>query len=560
MLKLPVPVLPIRPIFRTIFTLIILASLMAPTFLSITESAKAETYLYDGTTTTSLNVIETTTVHVSKLSMLGLPNGSKFIYNMTIPTSYSDDGFSHATSNVNLGMTTSPTGVPSSFSDQVDSYGNHYRRYIFNMDGFNGSDLYITCTASFDAVLTGNAGKVNYTDALGTSEQSQYLAATTAIQAGNSALINKNNELLSGVTTEAAAVDKIMNFVKTQIPNQASQPANEDAVSSLSITTGTCVNRAYLALGLLRSAGIPSRYVTGMLYGNTITYHINNGGYTQTNWGSGLHAWVEVYYPQEHVWVPYDPFMDKGFLDTRHIQSGISMDGNASERANHGDFNLAFAGGVNQGVQAIITNAISVSNVKDTPQLNYLYTKSSPPGQVMYARDMQFSPANIPSATPTVEPTPTVAPNNTTITATPNPNATINYPSPTPTVVPGSGARYKLSGSIIDAATGAAIPNATIMLDAIQVNTNQAGKFTFIDALATGTYNLSIDAPGYAPYTRTITGNNTDMDLTIRLTALSASPTSSSGSTPKPSPAAGVLMACIALAGGAMLLWRKREP
>src|SRR5208337_1024564 len=197
---------------------------------------------------------------------------------------------------------------------------------------------------------------------------------------------------------------------------------------------------------------------------------------------------------------------------------------------------------------------------QDNPQLSYLYTKVNPPGQVMYARDMQFSPANIPSVTPTAEPTPTILPNNSTISVTPTVSPTASAASSTPTAIPGSGARYKLSGTVIDAATGAAIPDATIMLDAIQVNSNQAGKFTFIDALATGTYNLSIDAPGYGPVTRIITGNNTDMDLTIKLTALSASPTSSSGSTPTPTPSVGVLMACIALAGGAMLLWRKRGP
>lgn len=550
MFERSIPVPPSRPMFRAIFSLIAIALFILPALIS---GANADTYVFDGTMSSTMHVTETANVHVTGLNMAGLANGSKIIYNMTIPDSSSVDGFSQSVSNVNMAVTTAPTGVPYTSSDQTDSYGNHYKMYIFNMDGFTGSTMDITCTALFDASITGNAGKVNYLDGIGSTEYSQYRAPTSVVQSDDPAIINKKNQLLSGVTTEAQAVDKIIDFVRVQIPNQASGTAKDaNAVSSLSSNTGTCVNRAYLSLALLRSAGIPCRYVTGMLYGNTITYTLKNGGSSQANWGSGLHAWIEVYYPQEHVWVPYDPFMDKGFIDTRHVKSGISVDGNSKDRATHGDFNLALASGVNPSVNADISNGISVSNLNDNQQFTPMYSKSSPAGQTMFAREMQYSPTAIPSLTPTPagNHTPTPLPSNHT--PTPVPTTTI-----TATPLPGQGSepmKYNLSGAITDADTGAAVQNAVVKLDAISVSANPSGKFTFLYSLTSNAYQLSVEAPGYVSDRRTITGNNADMDVNVQLKASSAATAST---TPTPSPAPALFAFIIVLSCVALILRRK---
>ncbi len=565
MFKLSIPVPPSKPLFRTIFSLIAIAFFIVPLFLSGTQGVYADTYVFDGTMTSTMHVTETATIQVSGLSMTGLPNGSKISYNMTYPSSYSVDGFSQSVSNVNMAVATSPTGVPYTSSDLTDSFGNHYRRYTFNVDGFTGSTLGITVTATYDASITGNAGKVNYPDGIGSSDYPQFTAPTSVVQSNDPAIVSKKNQLMSGVTTEAQYVDNVMNFVRVQIPNQASKTASDaNAVSSLTSNTGTCVNRAYLSLALLRSAGIPSRYVTGMLYGNTITYNLKNGGSSQASWGTGLHAWVEVYYPKENAWVPYDPFMDKGFLDTRHVESGISVDENAQDTATHGDFNLVYASGVNQGIGASITNAISISGLNDNQQLSPMYTKSSPATQTMYAREMQYSPTAVPSITVTPTPipgtvTPTPIPSNNTLTPTPSSHTPTPVPSGTITAtsIPVSGqAKYNLSGTITDAATGLPVQNAVVDMDAIQVSANPSGKFTFLYSITSDTHQLSVEAPGYVSYLHTITGNNTNMDVNIQLTASSAAAATST--TPTPSPAPGVLVSILALSCVALLLRRKQ--
>ena len=60
---------------------------------------------------------------------------------------------------------------------------------------------------------------------------------------------------------------------------------------------------------MVRAAGIPARYVSG------ITYSENNWGY---------HAWAEVYL---NTWIPVDPTWDEvGWIDAAHIKLGVFMD------------------------------------------------------------------------------------------------------------------------------------------------------------------------------------------------------------------------------------------
>jgi hypothetical protein len=553
MIRMPVP--PSGTTTRAIISLVAITCLIVPILASGIGSAGAETYIFQGTSTSILNVVETSTIQVTGLNMTGITNGSGFVYNMTIPTSFSENGFSQAVSNVNLAMTTSPAGVTNSQTDMTDGYGNQYRQYTFNLNGFSGSTLYITITATFDATVTADATEENFTDPIGTSAYSQFTTPTSVIQSSDPSIISEKNTLLSGVTTEAVAVDKIIDFVKTQISYNAAQTdPSVNAVSSLTSNTGTCVNRAYLALALLRSAGIPARYVTGMVYNDPITYNWYDG-YSNVNWGTGLHAWIDVYYPQENVWVPYDPYMDKGFVDTRHIVSGFSVDGNPADLATHGSYNLAYAENVNSGINVVISNGISVSGLKDNNDLQYINTNPAPQGQTMFARALWYVPYNAPSVTPTANPYNNTTASTTTVTPKPTASATLS-----PALVTGPDtSKSNLSGTIVDSITGEPIGDATVSLDAVQVNANTQGKFVFLYALSTGSYTLTVKAPGYAPDAQDILPNNSSMDLTIDLTPIPDSPTATSTATARPaSPSPGVILSCTALIGAAVLLWRRK--
>ncbi|HLC72866.1 MAG TPA: transglutaminase-like domain-containing protein [Candidatus Nanoarchaeia archaeon] len=76
---------------------------------------------------------------------------------------------------------------------------------------------------------------------------------------------------------------------------------------------GVCDELTNLFISMLRSVGIPARFVSGMVYSN-LDY----------KWGA--HGWAEVYFP-EVGWVPFDvTFGQYGWIDPSHIKLKESLD------------------------------------------------------------------------------------------------------------------------------------------------------------------------------------------------------------------------------------------
>ncbi|MCD1295120.1 hypothetical protein CUJ83_08930 [Methanocella sp. CWC-04] len=368
---------------------LILIILIFPFFTLSNINANAETIVVDGSITANNHVTERTTITLSGLDLAGLSNGSRVTYNAPIYTSYQVNGFSQSVSG--FGMTASP--APSRYQDMTDSYGNGYRHYEWDIGTGSGSSMTFVITTSFNAILTGDASPVDMKDSIGTSAYSQFTVPTAMVQSNDPAIISKKNELLAGASTQAEAVERIIDFVKINIPvHDSTRP--KDAVSSLNDNRGNCVNRAHLALALIRSAGIPARYVSGQIYDNTIEiwYRVPEGLAQRTfNWDHGPHAWIEVYYAEKGVWVPYDPYLTKGFVDNRHIKYGVSVDGNIQNTATHGEPGLLLVTNINPGAQASIGNSLTISDLQDDPRLQYVSTKTSPEGGFMISRDLQSS-------------------------------------------------------------------------------------------------------------------------------------------------------------------------
>jgi len=79
---------------------------------------------------------------------------------------------------------------------------------------------------------------------------------------------------------------------------------------------GVCDEITSLFISMLRSIGIPARYVSGISYTNI--------DYFDTDWVS--HAWAEVYFP-EFGWVPFDiSYGELGYVDATHIVLRRSVD------------------------------------------------------------------------------------------------------------------------------------------------------------------------------------------------------------------------------------------
>jgi transglutaminase-like putative cysteine protease len=133
---------------------------------------------------------------------------------------------------------------------------------------------------------------------------SGYLAPSKYVQSNDSAVKKTAETLVSNARYESAAVTSIMLWVSDKLKYDGNV-TNHDAAWTLQNKRGTCENYAQLSLALLRSVGIPARYVSGYLVGGDITVSGPISTYDY-RWDAGPHAWIDVYYP-DIGWGPYEP-------------------------------------------------------------------------------------------------------------------------------------------------------------------------------------------------------------------------------------------------------------
>lgn len=79
---------------------------------------------------------------------------------------------------------------------------------------------------------------------------------------------------------------------------------------------GVCNELSILFVSMMRSLGVPARYVSGIAYTNSVQF--------DEPWVP--HAWAEVYFP-EYGWVPFDlTYAQFGYVDASHIKFSDSPD------------------------------------------------------------------------------------------------------------------------------------------------------------------------------------------------------------------------------------------
>lgn len=127
-------------------------------------------------------------------------------------------------------------------------------------------------------------------------------------------IASKAQGLIDGVDKEFLAASILSSWVHNHMKYDKSYFGRVlNSVQIFEEMTGVCEEYSHLLLAMLRSVGIPSRYVTGFVYG-------------QGGWDP--HAWVEVYFPEQDVWLPFDPTYDEnGYVDASHIKFFDSLDG-----------------------------------------------------------------------------------------------------------------------------------------------------------------------------------------------------------------------------------------
>jgi len=167
---------------------------------------------------------------------------------------------------------------------------------------------------------------------LTTNKYPEYTKPTKFIDL-NEDIRNKAQELAKGESDLYAVTFKIADWVESNINYNLSTLTAEVVQPSswvLRNKEGVCDELTNLFISMVRSLGIPARFVSGMSYTNT------NG-----EWGP--HAWAEVYFPDKG-WIPFDiTYGQFGWVDVTHIKLMESIDsGDPSVKFNWKSYNINF--------------------------------------------------------------------------------------------------------------------------------------------------------------------------------------------------------------------------
>ena len=120
-----------------------------------------------------------------------------------------------------------------------------------------------------------------------------------------SSIVEGDDDLMIAVSRLAGWVRRNIAYNLTSITADAIQPASW----VLENRKGVCDELSTLFIAMVRSLGIPARFVAGLAYSDLPEV---------AGWGS--HGWAEVYFPG-YGWVPFDISYDEfGYVDATHIK------------------------------------------------------------------------------------------------------------------------------------------------------------------------------------------------------------------------------------------------
>ncbi|MBI2135281.1 transglutaminase domain-containing protein [Candidatus Woesearchaeota archaeon] len=139
------------------------------------------------------------------------------------------------------------------------------------------------------------------------------------IDSNDEDVINLASQLVEGQDDLYVVVDKLAEWTKGNIKYDLSTltaDVSQKASWVLENREGVCDELTSLFIAMLRSVGIPAKFVSGVAYTNSDLF--------PENWGS--HGWAEVYFPG-YGWVPYDvTYGQFGYIDPTHVKLKESID------------------------------------------------------------------------------------------------------------------------------------------------------------------------------------------------------------------------------------------
>ncbi len=145
------------------------------------------------------------------------------------------------------------------------------------------------------------------------TEEEKYIDIDYDIQSLADELFKDEVDLFHAAYKVAKWVEENIEYKKT--------PETEDQVKKSSWVLknkyGVCDELTNLFASILRSKGIPVKFISGVVY-------------SASNQKFENHGWAEVYFP-EHGWLPFDmTYMQYGWIDATHVKLEESEDSGAS--------------------------------------------------------------------------------------------------------------------------------------------------------------------------------------------------------------------------------------
>lgn len=151
------------------------------------------------------------------------------------------------------------------------------------------------------------------------SSLDKYISASEFIDIDED-IANTAREVVGNETDYYIVVNKIATWVKENINynmNSFTEKSVQKSSWVLANKQGVCDELSNLFISMIRSLGIPARFVSGTAYTNTIN-----------DWGN--HGWSEVYFPG-YGWASYDvTYGQFGWVDPSHLELSDTVDSGES--------------------------------------------------------------------------------------------------------------------------------------------------------------------------------------------------------------------------------------
>ncbi|KAF0221390.1 MAG: transglutaminase domain-containing [Geobacteraceae bacterium] len=132
-------------------------------------------------------------------------------------------------------------------------------------------------------------------------DNSEYVRPTERILSDNPAVIAIKTEVLGADKEPSKIVEKLVRWVADYVEDTVTD--SQSPLETLKTRKGNCQSHARLYASLARAAGIPTRFVSGLVYA--------------TGKGFLYHSWAESYVG---VWVAVDPTFGQIPADATHVK------------------------------------------------------------------------------------------------------------------------------------------------------------------------------------------------------------------------------------------------